>query len=86
MLLKDTFKRLVNNFILRVIEKGRAIPFISVPPKAFFYNNTSALTHADFVGEDVQELLPVISGSIIEVPSPPMWLTLYPSLFKVLGL
>jgi len=56
-----------NNFMLRVIEKGYAIPFISVPPKAFLYNNASALTHAVFVAEAVQELL--ISGSIIEVPS-----------------
>jgi len=72
-----------NNFILRVIERGYAIPFISVPPKAFSYSNTSALTDADFVGEAVQELL--FSGSIIEVPSPPMWITPYPSIFKVLG-
>ena len=43
-----------NNFILRVIDKGYAIPFISVPPKALFCNNTSALAHADFVGKAVQ--------------------------------
>ena len=59
-----------NNFILRVIDKGYAIPFISVPPKALFCNNTSALAHADFVGKAVQEL--VVNR-------------LYPSLFKVLG-
>ena len=40
-----------DNFILRVIDKGYAIPFISVPPKVLFCNNTSALTHADFVGK-----------------------------------
>ena len=45
-----------NNFILRVIDKGYAIPFISVPPKALFCNNTSALAHVDFVGKAVQEL------------------------------
>ena len=46
-----------NNYILRVIDKGYAIPFISVPHKALYSNNTSALAHADFVGKAVQELL-----------------------------
>ena len=73
-----------NTFILRVTDKGCAIPFIRVPPKVYLYNNTSALTHADIVWEAVQDLL--ISGSIIEVPSPPhVVLTLHQSLFRILS-
>ena len=36
-----------NDFILRVIDKGYAIPFITFPPNALFDNNHSALMHAD---------------------------------------
>ena len=56
-------------FYLHVIDRGYVIPFISVPQKAFFGNNSSALTHADFVLEAIQELLN--SGSVVEVPNPP---------------
>lgn len=58
-----------SDFILRTIDKGYAVPFITVPPKAFFGNSKSALAHADFVWEAVQELL--YWGSVVEVPSPP---------------
>ena len=58
-----------NDFILRIIDKGYAIPFITAPQNAFFDNNHSSLIHADFVFEAIQELL--LSGSVVEVPSPP---------------
>ena len=58
-----------NDFILRVIDKGYTIPFITVPQNAFFDNNRSALMHADFVLEAIQELL--LSGSVVQVSSPP---------------
>ena len=38
-----------NDFILRVIGKGYAIPFITFPPNAFLDNNHSPLMPADFV-------------------------------------
>ena len=58
-----------NDFILRVIDKGYAIPFITFPPNAFFDNNHSALMHADFVLEAIQKL--ILSGSVVQVSSPP---------------
>ncbi|CAH3018979.1 unnamed protein product, partial [Porites evermanni] len=36
-------------FLLRVIDKGYAVPFITFPQNAFFDNNLSALTHVDFL-------------------------------------
>ena len=60
------------DFILRIIDKGYAIPFIAAPQNAFFDNNHSGVIHADFVFEAIQELLSVLlSGSVVEVPSPP---------------
>ena len=50
----------VNDFILRVIGKGYAIPFITFPPNACFDNNHSALMPAHFVLEAIQEL--ILSG------------------------
>ena len=58
-----------NDFILRVIDKGYAIPFITFPQNAFFDNNHSALTHADFVLKAIREL--ILSGSVVQVSSPP---------------
>ena len=58
-----------NDFILRVIDKGYAIPFITFPQNAFFDNNHSALTHADFVLKAIQEL--ILSRSVVQVSSPP---------------
>ncbi|KAL9960191.1 hypothetical protein ACROYT_G033610 [Oculina patagonica] len=52
-----------NDFILRVIDKEYTIPFITVSQNAFFDNNRSALMHADFVLEAIQELL--LSGSVV---------------------
>ena len=57
-----------NDFFLRVIDKGCAIPFITFPPNAFFDNNHSALMLADFVLEAIQEL--ILSGSVVQVSSP----------------
>ena len=58
-----------NDFILRVIDKGYTIPFITVPQNAFFDNNHSAFMHAGFVLQAIQELL--LSGSVVQVSSPP---------------
>ena len=58
-----------NDFILRVFDKGYAIPFITFPHNAFFDNNHSALMHADFVLEAIHEL--ILSGSVVQVSSPP---------------
>ena len=58
-----------SDFILRTIDKGYAVPFITVSPKAFFGNHKSALAHANLVWEAVQELL--YSGSVVQVPNPP---------------
>ena len=58
-----------NDFILRVIDNGYAIPFITFPHNAFFDNNHSALMHADFVLEAIHEL--ILSGSVVQVSSPP---------------
>ena len=58
-----------NDFILRVIDKGYAIPFVTFPQIAFFDNNHSALRHADFVLEAIHEL--ILSGSVVQVSSPP---------------
>jgi len=52
-----------NDFILRVIGKGYAIPFIT-----FLGNNHSPLMHANFVLEGIQEL--ILSGSVFQVSSP----------------
>ena len=57
-----------NDFILRIIDKGYAIPFITAPQNVFFDNNHSALIHAVFVFKAIQELL--LSGSVVEVSSP----------------
>ena len=58
-----------NDSILRVIDKGYAMPFITFPQNAFFDNNHSALMHADFVLEAIHEL--ILSGSVVQVSSPP---------------
>ena len=59
----------VTDFILRIIGKEYAIPFITFPPNAFFDNNHSALMHADFVLEAIQQL--ILSGSVVQVSSSP---------------
>ena len=43
------------------------IPFISLPPKAFFRNNRSALDHNSFVDSTISDLL--LPGSVIEAPT-----------------
>ena len=58
----------LSDFILRVSDNGYAIPFITFPQNAFF-DNHSALMHADFVLEAIHEL--ILSGSFVQVSSPP---------------
>ena len=58
-----------SDFILQVISNGYAIPFVTIPPKAFFRNNNSAVKEAGFVSEALQEL--VHSGYVVEVSTPP---------------
>ena len=56
-------------FILDIIRVGYKIPFISVPPKAIFSNNKSALTETDFVEAEISRLLS--KGYIKWVSQPP---------------
>ena len=58
-----------SDFILRVISNGYSIPFVTIPPKAFFRNNSSAVKEASFVSEALQEL--VHSGCVVEVSTSP---------------
>ena len=53
----------------KLLRKVTLSPFITVPQKAFFANNRSALKHADFASEAIQEL--VQSGCVIEVRTRP---------------
>ena len=46
-----------NPFILKVIESGYEIPFVSNPPQMHYKNNRSALHNAEFVTSEVSELL-----------------------------
>ena len=47
----------VGNFILQVIEKGYALPFISEPKPSVFSNNRSARDNKEFVTSDILKLL-----------------------------
>lgn len=58
-----------SEFILNTIGQGYRLPFISVPPKAMFKNNRSAIENSSFVKQAIDELLS--SGRVREVFSPP---------------
>ena len=46
-----------SNFILEVIRKGYALPFVKEPEPAVFGNNQSAKNHPDFVTSEILRLL-----------------------------
>jgi len=58
-----------NKSILKVVEEGYVIPFLTTPEKQIFRNNQSALKYSDFVNEAVQELLD--TDRIREMAVPP---------------
>jgi len=53
-----------SDFILRTIDKGYAVPFITVPPKA--------LAHVDFVWQAVQDQNSSIGARLLRFPVPLM--------------
>ena len=57
-------------FILNVIERGYMLPFESLPDPAMFKNNSSSISHAQFVEEAINELCK--SGRVIETSEPPL--------------
>ena len=57
------------DYVLRIIEYGYEIPFISNPPSMYFSNNKSALSNEKFVTGAISEL--VQSGCVIKVPFKP---------------
>ena len=46
-----------SDFILEVIGKGYALPFVKEPEPAVFRNNQSAKNHPDFVTSEILRLL-----------------------------
>lgn len=58
-----------NDFVLDTIKNGYVIPFLSPPPSMFLKNNKSALSNAEFVNQEVKDL--VDSGCVYEVPFTP---------------
>ena len=44
-------------WVINIIEDGYAIPFVEMPPPAFFSNNKSAFKAQDFVSLEISELL-----------------------------
>lgn len=58
-----------NPFILKVIESGYEIPFVSNPPTMCFRNNKSAIHNVEFVSSEISDLLKY--KRIIEVPFQP---------------
>ena len=54
----------------RLLTRGIPYPLLHfLRMRFFFYNNHSALMHADFVLKAIQEL--ILSGSFVQVSSPP---------------
>ena len=45
------------NWVIKILSQGYAIPFTSEPEPAIFRNNRSALDNADFVTEEILDLL-----------------------------
>ena len=46
-----------NKAIVNVLKEGYKLPLYTVPKPAHFNNNKSAITHSDFVSEEIQDLL-----------------------------
>ena len=47
----------VSSWVINIIEDGYAIPFVEMPPPAFFSNNKSAFKAQDFASSEISELL-----------------------------
>ena len=58
-----------SDFVLNTIQVGYKIPFMSTPEPAFMKNNRSALLHADFVSEAINDL--VRRGLVAKCYTPP---------------
>ena len=43
------------SFVLNVIDRGYLLPFISFPEPAVFKNNSSSISHADFVEDAIRD-------------------------------
>ena len=57
-------------FILNVIYRGYMLPFESLPDPAMLKNNSSSISHAQFVEEAISKLCE--SGRVIETSEPPL--------------
>ena len=46
-----------SNWILKILRESYALPFVKQPPKMLFQNNKSALSSAEFVTNEIKDLL-----------------------------
>lgn len=56
-----------SRWVLRVLQEGYSLPFISLPQEAFFRNHPSAVEDNVFVCTEISKLL--LSGAVVEVKS-----------------
>ena len=56
-----------SRWVLRVLQEGYSLPFISLPQEAFFRNHPSAVEDSVFVCTEISKLL--LSGAEVEVKS-----------------
>ena len=56
-----------SRWVLRVLQEGYSLPFISLPQEAFFRNHPSAVEDNVFVCTEISKLL--LSGAVVEVES-----------------
>ena len=54
-----------SRWVLRVLQEGYSLPFISLPQEAFFRNHPSAVEDNAFVCTEISKLL--LSGAVVEV-------------------
>ena len=54
-----------SNWILKILREGYVLSFVKQPPKVQFQNNKSALSSAEFVTNEIKDLLK--SGCIKEI-------------------
>ena len=64
---ESTFGKVLvhQNWILKILREGYAVPFVKQPPRVRFQNNKSALFSAGFVTNEIKDLLK--SGCIKEI-------------------
>ena len=56
-----------SSFVKESVTQGYRIPFIWLPDPAYYQNHKSALDHADFVKEAIQEL--VALSCVVQCPA-----------------